>query len=157
MIRATCRNPPSISGDRFHRPPCLCFTPAACWTSTFLFLVLNAALRLLTPLLSFQIKAFEKMDHLARAQRILELQEAENARLEIAQKHPDIYAVPVKLPKPNLNRPQPIGSIAEPQAASRPGYSEPRGGEDRAEYRRQLSDQTRKGYYNPQKYTDTEL
>ncbi|XP_047200372.1 tight junction protein ZO-2a isoform X6 [Hippoglossus stenolepis] len=56
-----------------------------------------------------QIKAFEKMDHLARAQRILELQEAENARLEIAQKHPDIYAIPVKLPKPNLNRPQPIG------------------------------------------------
>ncbi|XP_035995911.1 tight junction protein ZO-2a isoform X2 [Fundulus heteroclitus] len=104
-----------------------------------------------------KIKAFEKMDHLARAQRILELQEAENARLEIAQKHPDIYAVPVKLPKPNLNRPQPIGSNAEPQAASRPGYSEPRGGEDRAEYRRQLSDQTRKGYYNPQKYTDTEL
>uniref|UniRef100_A0A7N6ALH6 Tight junction protein 2a (zona occludens 2) n=1 Tax=Anabas testudineus TaxID=64144 RepID=A0A7N6ALH6_ANATE len=55
------------------------------------------------------IKAFEKMDHLARAQRLLELQEAENARLEIAQKHPDIYALPVKLPKPNLNRPQPIG------------------------------------------------
>ncbi|XP_062414850.1 tight junction protein ZO-2a isoform X4 [Pungitius pungitius] len=56
-----------------------------------------------------QIKAFEKMDHLARAQRILELQEAENARLELAQKHPDIYAVPVKQPKPNLHRPQPIG------------------------------------------------
>lgn len=105
------------------------------------------------------------MDHLARAQRMLELQEAENARvsfclcvcwslkhpidcsvhslqyltgwstngfcahfiqsfissdrsdrsslfntqLEIAQKHPDIYAVPMKLPKPNINRPQPIG------------------------------------------------
>lgn len=30
-------------------------------------------------------------------------------QLEIAQKHPDIYAVPVKLPKHNLNRPQPIG------------------------------------------------
>lgn len=28
-----------------------------------------------------QIKAFEKMDHLARAQRMLELQEAENARV----------------------------------------------------------------------------
>ncbi|XP_013878039.1 tight junction protein ZO-2a isoform X2 [Austrofundulus limnaeus] len=105
-----------------------------------------------------QIKAFEKMDHLARAQRLLELQEAENARLEIAQKHPDIYAVPVKLPKPNLNRPQPIGSNAEPQAMPRPPYSETRGHEDReVEYRRQLSDQARKGYYNPQKYNDTEL
>uniref|UniRef100_A0A3B3Y289 Tight junction protein 2a (zona occludens 2) n=1 Tax=Poecilia mexicana TaxID=48701 RepID=A0A3B3Y289_9TELE len=105
-----------------------------------------------------KIKAFEKMDHLARAQRLLELQEAENARLEIAQKHPDIYAVPVKLPKPNQNRPQPIGSNAEPQTMSRPAYSETRGNEDtEAEYRRQLADQTRRGYYNPQKYKDTEL
>ncbi|KAG8010877.1 Tight junction protein ZO-2, partial [Nibea albiflora] len=95
-----------------------------------------------------KIKAFEKMDHLARAQRMLELQEAENARLEIAQKHPDIYAIPIKLPKPNLNRPQPIG----------PQYSDARTYEDEeAEYRRQLADQTRKGYYNPQKYKDTEL
>lgn len=30
---------------------------------------------------SSQIKAFEKMDHLARAQRMLELQEAESARV----------------------------------------------------------------------------
>uniref|UniRef100_A0A3P8TRT5 Tight junction protein 2a (zona occludens 2) n=1 Tax=Amphiprion percula TaxID=161767 RepID=A0A3P8TRT5_AMPPE len=107
-----------------------------------------------------KIKAFEKMDHLARAQRLLELQEAENARLEIAQKHPDIYAVPVKLPKPNLNRPQPIGSSSnpEPQTPSRPSYSESRGHEDdEAEYRRQLADQTKRGYYNPQKYKDTEL
>uniref|UniRef100_A0A3B5LCP6 Uncharacterized protein n=1 Tax=Xiphophorus couchianus TaxID=32473 RepID=A0A3B5LCP6_9TELE len=105
-----------------------------------------------------KIKAFEKMDHLARAHRLLELQEAENARLEIAQKHPDIYAVPMKLPKPNLNRPQPIGSNAEPQTMSRPMYSETRGNEDNeAEYRRQLSEQTRRGYYNPQKYKDTEL
>ncbi|XP_014871166.1 tight junction protein ZO-2a isoform X3 [Poecilia latipinna] len=105
-----------------------------------------------------KIKAFEKMDHLARAQRLLELQEAENARLEIAQKHPDIYAVPVKLPKSNQNRPQPIGSNAEPQTMSRPAYSETRGNEDTdAEYRRQLADQTRRGYYNPQKYKDTEL
>lgn len=29
----------------------------------------------------YKIKAFEKMDHLARAQRMLELQEAENARV----------------------------------------------------------------------------
>ncbi|XP_044188785.1 tight junction protein ZO-2a isoform X1 [Thunnus albacares] len=107
-----------------------------------------------------KIKAFEKMDHLARAQRMLELQEAENARLEIAQKHPDIYAIPVKLPKPNLNRPQPIGSSSnpEPQTPSRPPYSETRGHEDdEAEYRRQLADQTKRGYYNPQKYKDTEL
>ncbi|XP_063334966.1 tight junction protein ZO-2a isoform X4 [Pelmatolapia mariae] len=107
-----------------------------------------------------KIKAFEKMDHLARAQRILELQEAENARLEIAQKHPDLYAVPVKLPKPNLSRPQPIGSssIPEPQTPSRPPYSESRGHEDdEANYRRQLADQTKRGYYNPQKYKDTEL
>uniref|UniRef100_A0A3Q3FVN6 Tight junction protein 2a (zona occludens 2) n=1 Tax=Labrus bergylta TaxID=56723 RepID=A0A3Q3FVN6_9LABR len=107
-----------------------------------------------------QIKAFEKMDHLARAQRMLELQEAENARLEIAQKHPDIYAVPVKLPKPNLNRPQPIGSSSNPeqQTPFRPHYSESRGHEDdEAEYRRQLADQTKRGYYNPQRYKDTEL
>ncbi|KAM9840880.1 tight junction protein ZO-2a [Aulostomus maculatus] len=107
-----------------------------------------------------KIKAFEKMDHLARAQRLLELQEAEKARLEIAQKHPDIYAIPIKLPKPNLNRPQPIGSSsnAEPQTPSRPPYSETRGHEDdEAEYRRQLAEQTKRGYYNPQKYKDTEL
>ncbi|XP_028272907.1 tight junction protein ZO-2a isoform X2 [Parambassis ranga] len=102
-----------------------------------------------------KIKAFEKMDHLARAQRMLELQEAENARLEIAQKHPDIYAIPMKLPKPNLNRPQPIGSSSnpEPQTPSRPPYGE----DDEADYRRQLADQTKRGYYNPQKYKDTEL
>ena len=28
-----------------------------------------------------KVKAFEKMDHLAKAQRLLELQEAENARV----------------------------------------------------------------------------
>ncbi|XP_075885423.1 tight junction protein ZO-2a isoform X2 [Nelusetta ayraudi] len=112
-----------------------------------------------------KIKAFEKMDHLARAQRMLELQEAENARLEIAQKHPDIYAVPVKLPKPNLNRPQPIGSSSntEQQGAYRPPYSEVRGHmegeveEEEEGYRRQLAEQTKRGYYNPQKYKDTEL
>uniref|UniRef100_A0A672Z6T1 Tight junction protein ZO-2-like n=1 Tax=Sphaeramia orbicularis TaxID=375764 RepID=A0A672Z6T1_9TELE len=53
-----------------------------------------------------KIKAFEKMDHFARAQRILELQEAQNARLEIAQKHPDIYAVPLKTAKLDHSRPQ---------------------------------------------------
>ncbi|KAF7661638.1 hypothetical protein LDENG_00257050 [Lucifuga dentata] len=110
-----------------------------------------------------KIKAFEKMDHLARAQRILELQEAENARLEIAQKHPDIYAIPVKLPKPNLNRPQPIGSSSNPesQTPSSPMYSETQGHyhdeDDEEEYRRQLADQTKRGYYSGQKYKDTEL
>uniref|UniRef100_A0A3B4TC29 Tight junction protein 2a (zona occludens 2) n=1 Tax=Seriola dumerili TaxID=41447 RepID=A0A3B4TC29_SERDU len=80
--------------------------------------------------------------------------------LEIAQKHPDIYAVPVKLPKPNLNRPQPIGSSSNPEAQtpSRPLYSETRGHDsEEADYRRQLVDQTKRGYYNPQKYKDTEL
>ncbi|XP_046900508.1 tight junction protein ZO-2a isoform X1 [Hypomesus transpacificus] len=110
-----------------------------------------------------KVKAFEQMDHLARAQRMLELQEAEQARLEIAQKHPDIYAVPMKLPKPNLNRPQPIGSSSNPEPQnppSRPPYSEARGQyhDDEEAYRRQLADQTRRGYYgNPQKYKDTEL
>uniref|UniRef100_A0A3B4AX84 Tight junction protein 2a (zona occludens 2) n=1 Tax=Periophthalmus magnuspinnatus TaxID=409849 RepID=A0A3B4AX84_9GOBI len=101
-----------------------------------------------------KIQAFEKMDHLARAQRLLELQEAENARLEIAQKHPDIYAVPVK-PKPNLSRPQPIGSSSnpDPHTSPRPSYSE----DAEAEYRRQLSQQDKKGYYNTGKYKDTEL
>uniref|UniRef100_A0A665VUJ1 Tight junction protein 2b (zona occludens 2) n=1 Tax=Echeneis naucrates TaxID=173247 RepID=A0A665VUJ1_ECHNA len=47
----------------------------------------------------WKIKAFENMDHFARAHRILELQEAQKARLEIAQKHPDIYAVPMKTAK----------------------------------------------------------
>uniref|UniRef100_A0A8L0DQV5 Tight junction protein 2a (zona occludens 2) n=1 Tax=Oncorhynchus mykiss TaxID=8022 RepID=A0A8L0DQV5_ONCMY len=76
--------------------------------------------------------------------------------LEIAQKHPDIYAVPVKLPKPNHNRPH-----SEPQTpSSRPPYSESRGhyDDDEEEYRRQLANQTRRGYYsNPQKYKDTEM
>uniref|UniRef100_A0A8C6TIA2 Tight junction protein 2b (zona occludens 2) n=1 Tax=Neogobius melanostomus TaxID=47308 RepID=A0A8C6TIA2_9GOBI len=60
---------------------------------------------------SFQgkIKAFEKMEHVARAQRLLQLQEAHKARMEIAQKHPDIYAVPVKTAKLDHSRPQPIG------------------------------------------------
>lgn len=49
-------------------------------------------------------------------------------------------------------------SIPEPQTPSRPPYSESRGHEDDEEdYRRQLADQTKRGYYNPQKYKDTEL
>uniref|UniRef100_A0A665VSZ1 Tight junction protein 2b (zona occludens 2) n=1 Tax=Echeneis naucrates TaxID=173247 RepID=A0A665VSZ1_ECHNA len=53
----------------------------------------------------WKIKAFENMDHFARAHRILELQEAQKARLEIAQKHPDIYAVPMKTAKLDHSRP----------------------------------------------------
>ncbi|KAK2871451.1 hypothetical protein Q8A67_023978 [Cirrhinus molitorella] len=110
-----------------------------------------------------KVKAFEQMDHLARAKRMLELQEAEQARLEISQKHPDIYAVPHKS-KPNQNRPQPIGSSSnsESQSSSKLSYSESRShhradDDEEEEYRRQLADQTRRGYYNPQKYNDTEL
>ncbi|KAG7476282.1 hypothetical protein MATL_G00081240 [Megalops atlanticus] len=112
-----------------------------------------------------KVKAFEKMDHQARAQRVLELQEAQNARVEIAQKHPDIYAIPIKPQKPNHNRPQPIGSSSNPEPQTPPsklpyesrshyhGEEE----EDEEEYRRQLANKT-KGYYtNPQKYKDTEL
>ncbi|XP_062870511.1 tight junction protein ZO-2a [Trichomycterus rosablanca] len=91
-----------------------------------------------------KIKAFEKIDHLARAQRMLELQEAEFARLEISQRHPDIYAVPDK-PKPNPHRPTPIGSSSN--SDGRPPYRA--GAADNAE--------TRRGHYNPQKYNDTEL
>ncbi|KAJ0019657.1 hypothetical protein NQD34_007226 [Periophthalmus magnuspinnatus] len=71
---------------------------------------------------SFQgkIRAFEKMDHMARAQRLLQLQEAHRARQEIAQKHPDIYAVPVKTAKLDHSRPQPIGSSTASQPSSGP-------------------------------------
>ncbi|XP_052423144.1 tight junction protein ZO-2a isoform X2 [Carassius gibelio] len=110
-----------------------------------------------------KVKAFEQMDHLARAKRMLELQEAEQARLEISQKHPDIYAVPHK-PKPNQNRPQPIGSSSnsESHSSSKALYSESRSqhrtkDDVEEEYHRQLADQTRRGLYNPQKYSDTEL
>ncbi|XP_026075303.1 tight junction protein ZO-2-like isoform X2 [Carassius auratus] len=111
-----------------------------------------------------KVKAFEQMDHLARAKRMQELQEAEQARLEISQKHPDIYAVPLK-PKPNQNRPQPIGSNSESQSSSKAPYSESRShrraddddDDEEEEYRRQLADQTRRGYYSAQKYNDTEL
>ncbi|XP_061119035.1 tight junction protein ZO-2a [Conger conger] len=102
-----------------------------------------------------KVKAFQQMEHQARAQRILELQEAQNARVEIAQKHPDIYAIPVKPPKPDHNRPQPIGSssVPEPQTPPpRPPYEE-----EEEEYRRQLANRT-KGYYSQGgKYKDTEL
>lgn len=49
-------------------------------------------------------------------------------------------------------------SNAEQQPPFRPPYSESRGHEDdEAEYRRQLAEHNKRGYYNPQKYKDTEL
>ncbi|XP_069043395.1 tight junction protein ZO-2b isoform X2 [Lepisosteus oculatus] len=111
-----------------------------------------------------KVKAFEKMDNLARAQRMLELQEAQNARVEIAQKHPDIYAVPIKPQKLDHSRPQPIGSSSrpEPQVPPSKPYSESQtyyhSDEEEQDYRKQLADQSKRGYYaNPQKYKDTEL
>lgn len=111
-----------------------------------------------------KVKAFEQMDHIARTQRVLELQEAQNARVEIAQKHPDIYAVPMKSQKLDHNRPQPIGSSArpEPQTPSKLPYTESRpfgpGEESVDKLRRQTSEKTKRGYYtNTQQYQDTEL
>uniref|UniRef100_A0A671PQF6 Tight junction protein ZO-2-like n=1 Tax=Sinocyclocheilus anshuiensis TaxID=1608454 RepID=A0A671PQF6_9TELE len=110
-----------------------------------------------------KVKAFEKMDHLARTQRVLEIQEAQNARMEIAQKHPDIYAIPMKSQKLDHSRPQPIGARPEPQtppcklpySESRPlGLSEEPG----EEFRHKLAEQTKRGYYTTtQNYQDTEL
>lgn len=53
-------------------------------------------------------------------------------------------------------------SNSEQQGAYGPPYSEVRGHmegevEEEEGYRRQLAEQTRRGYYNPQKYKDTEL
>ncbi|XP_067839609.1 LOW QUALITY PROTEIN: tight junction protein ZO-2-like [Heptranchias perlo] len=109
-----------------------------------------------------KVKIFEKLDHKARAQRLQELQEAQIARLELAQKNPDIYAVPVKLPKPEqpqLQRPP------EPQKPPSQSYHDPSGAsysDEEEEYRKQLADQSRRGYYAqqgslPTKYRDTEL
>ncbi|XP_009670355.2 tight junction protein ZO-2 isoform X3 [Struthio camelus] len=111
-----------------------------------------------------KVKIFEEMDHKARMQRMQELQEAQNARLEIAQKHPDIYAVPVKTQKSDQNWPQPISSRPpEPQKPPTRPYLEKQGSygsdaEEEEEYRRQLSDHSKKGYYGqPSRYRDTEL
>uniref|UniRef100_A0A3B4D9A5 Tight junction protein 2a (zona occludens 2) n=1 Tax=Pygocentrus nattereri TaxID=42514 RepID=A0A3B4D9A5_PYGNA len=93
-----------------------------------------------------KVKAFEQMDHLARAQRMLELQEAEHAR----------FRTPLIFFSSSSNS-------ESHSSSSKPSYSEGRGpyrsaaDDDEEEYRRQLADQTRRGYYNPQKYNDTEL
>ncbi|KAM4808497.1 tight junction protein 2 [Rhinophrynus dorsalis] len=110
-----------------------------------------------------KVKIFEKMDYSARVQRMQELHEAQNARLELAQKLPDIYAVPIKPQKNEQNRPQPTSSRPpEPQKPPSWSYTEKRGSygsdEDEEEYRRQLADQSRRGFYSqPSKYRDTEL
>ncbi|KAG2465878.1 ZO2 protein, partial [Polypterus senegalus] len=101
-----------------------------------------------------KVKVFEKMDHKARAQRMLELQEAQSARvlyegMEIAQKHPDLYAVPIKIQKPEQNRPQPIGSSSRPEPQKPPSSSTSyyHDEEEEEDYRRQLADQTKRTYY----------
>ncbi|XP_074021750.1 tight junction protein 2 isoform X5 [Numenius arquata] len=111
-----------------------------------------------------KVKIFEEMDHKARLQRMQELQEAQNARLEIAQKHPDIYAVPVKTQKSEQSWPQPMSSRPpEPQKPPIRPYLDNRGSygsdaEEEEDYRRQLSDHSKKGYYGqPSRYRDTEL
>uniref|UniRef100_A0A8C6D1U6 Tight junction protein 2 n=1 Tax=Moschus moschiferus TaxID=68415 RepID=A0A8C6D1U6_MOSMO len=110
-----------------------------------------------------KVKIFEKMDHKARLQRMQELQEAQDARIEIAQKHPDIYAVPIKTHKLDPGPPQYTSSRPpEPQKGPARLYQDPRGsyGSDaeEEEYRQQLSEHSRRGYYGqPSRYRDTEL
>ncbi|XP_032873991.1 tight junction protein ZO-2 isoform X1 [Amblyraja radiata] len=114
-----------------------------------------------------KVKIFEKLDHKARAQRLQELQEAQMARLELAQKNPDIYALPIKVPKgeqSHSHRPP------EPQMPTPHSYLDPSGmgyraevdDEEEEQYRRQLADNSKRGYYGnhgsqPTKYRDTEL
>ncbi|KAM9101475.1 tight junction protein 2 isoform 2-T2 [Sarcophilus harrisii] len=110
-----------------------------------------------------KVKIFEKMDHKARIQRMQELQEAQNARLEIAQKHPDIYAVPMKAPKPDPSSSQVTSSRPpEPQKLPSRPYQDSRGSYnsdiEEEEYRQQLSEHSKRGYYGqPARYRDTEL
>ncbi|XP_070351457.1 tight junction protein ZO-2 isoform X9 [Equus asinus] len=110
-----------------------------------------------------KVKIFEKMDHKARLQRMQELQEAQNARIEIAQKHPDIYAVPIKTHKPDPGPPQYTSSrTPEPQKVPSRLYQDPGGSyesdAEEEEYRQQLSEQSKRGYYGqPSRYRDTEL
>ncbi|XP_048359110.1 tight junction protein ZO-2 isoform X3 [Sphaerodactylus townsendi] len=106
-----------------------------------------------------KVKIFEKMDHKARLQRMQELQEAQNARVEIAQRHPDIYAVPIKTQKPEQTA---SSRPPEPQKPPARSYLDKQGsyGSDAEEedYRRQLSDQSKRGFYGQQtRYRDTEL
>ncbi|XP_019821605.2 tight junction protein ZO-2 isoform X7 [Bos indicus] len=87
----------------------------------------------------------------------------QHEEIEIAQKHPDIYAVPIKTHKPDPGPPQYTSSRPpEPQKGPARLYQDPRGsyGSDaeEEEYRQQLSEHSRRGYYGqPSRYRDTEL
>ncbi|XP_019516632.1 PREDICTED: tight junction protein ZO-2 [Hipposideros armiger] len=87
----------------------------------------------------------------------------QHEEIEIAQKHPDIYAVPIKAPKPDPGLPQYTSSRPpEPQKGPSRLYQDARGsyGSDaeEEEYRQQLSEHSKRGYYGPpSRYRDTEL
>uniref|UniRef100_A0A8C4PLE4 Tight junction protein 2 n=1 Tax=Equus asinus asinus TaxID=83772 RepID=A0A8C4PLE4_EQUAS len=87
----------------------------------------------------------------------------EPPKIEIAQKHPDIYAVPIKTHKPDPGPPQYTSSrTPEPQKVPSRLYQDPGGSyesdAEEEEYRQQLSEQSKRGYYGqPSRYRDTEL
>ncbi|XP_002742923.3 tight junction protein 2 isoform X10 [Callithrix jacchus] len=87
----------------------------------------------------------------------------QHEEIEIAQKHPDIYAVPIKTHKPDPDLPQHMSSRPpEPQKAPSRLYQDTRGsyGSDaeEEEYRQQLSEHSKRGYYGQSaRYRDTEL
>ncbi|XP_055128321.1 tight junction protein ZO-2 isoform X10 [Symphalangus syndactylus] len=87
----------------------------------------------------------------------------QHEEIEIAQKHPDIYAVPIKTHKPDPGLPQHTSSRPpEPQKAPSRPYQDTRGsyGSDaeEEEYRQQLSEHSKRGYYGQSaRYRDTEL
>uniref|UniRef100_A0A2K6G1G7 Tight junction protein 2 n=1 Tax=Propithecus coquereli TaxID=379532 RepID=A0A2K6G1G7_PROCO len=87
----------------------------------------------------------------------------QHEEIEIAQKHPDIYAVPIKTHKLDPSLPQHTSSRPpEPQKSPSRLYQDTRGsyGSDaeEEEYRQQLSEHSKRGYYGqPARYRDTEL
>uniref|UniRef100_I3MGU6 Tight junction protein 2 n=1 Tax=Ictidomys tridecemlineatus TaxID=43179 RepID=I3MGU6_ICTTR len=97
-----------------------------------------------------KVKIFEKMDHKARLQRMQELQEAQNARV-ICCWH-ILFFLPVKNSRP-----------PEPQKGPSRHYQDARGSygseaEEEEEYRQQLAEHSKRGYYGqPARYRDTEL
>ncbi|XP_063106230.1 tight junction protein ZO-2 isoform X5 [Cavia porcellus] len=110
-----------------------------------------------------KVKIFEKMDHKARLQRLQELQEAQNAQIEIAQKHPSIYAVPIKAPKPDAGLPQHTSSRPPEPQKGPSRFSQNMHGSygsdaEEEEYRQQLAEHSKRSYFGqPAKYRDTEL
>ncbi|XP_004397590.1 PREDICTED: tight junction protein ZO-2 isoform X5 [Odobenus rosmarus divergens] len=87
----------------------------------------------------------------------------QHEEIEIAQKHPDIYAVPIKTHKPDPGLSQHTSSRPpEPQKGPSRLYQDPRGSyssdAEEEEYRQQLSEHSKRGYYSqPSRYRDTEL